>query len=150
MKAINIDGQIRIFQQVPNEWKHFLNFSQADEALLKEEGFFDLVIPEYLPDTQRLGQVFFDEKLHVFTYEVVEIQLEQLKQSRTLELESYKKRTNKELLDKLLAALIVLHKKDLPLQLISEYEKFNSEIGTIEQTLLSGTLEDIAKLKIPK
>ena len=71
MKANNIDGQIRIFYQLPNEWKSFLNFSKADEATLKEEGFFDLITPEYDPRIQSLGEIYFDEQDEIFTYPVL-------------------------------------------------------------------------------
>ena len=71
MKANNIEGQIKIFHQIPNEWKSFLNFTKANETLLKEEGFFDLLTPEYDPKTQSLGEIYFDQQNEIFTYPVL-------------------------------------------------------------------------------
>ena len=71
MKAILIDGVIREFNVLPNEWKNHLNFNQATPELAQSEGFYDLVEPQYNPTLQRLGDIFFDAQNGVFTYALI-------------------------------------------------------------------------------
>ncbi len=78
MKAININGEIKVFQELPVDWKHYLNFREAPNELQKQEGFYDLVVPHYDPDLQRLGEIFFDSGNEIFTYPVIDKTVEEL------------------------------------------------------------------------
>jgi hypothetical protein len=78
MKAREENGRIKMYVQLPKTWKNHLNFSQADEELQKQEGFYDVENPQFNPDLQVLGPIFFDEENEVFTYPVVDKTQEQI------------------------------------------------------------------------
>lgn len=82
MKARIEEGQIKIYGTLPKDFKHYLNFAQADETLLKAEGFYDVVMPEYDPENQKLGDIFFDEENEIFTYPVVSLSPEEIEQEK--------------------------------------------------------------------
>ena len=86
MKAIEINGEIKTFSKLPNRWKNYTNFPLASEELLKQEGFFDVVQPEHNTETQRLGEIYFDEAKEVFTYPVIDKTQEGLDQEKEAEL----------------------------------------------------------------
>src|SRR5690606_1788499 len=67
-------------------WKNYTNFPLASEELLKKEGFFDVVQPTYNTETQRLGEIYFDEVNEVFTYPVIDKTQEELDQEKEAEL----------------------------------------------------------------
>lgn len=68
MKAISKNGQIEVFTTLPETWNNIMNFTRATEAMLKAEGFFDLVTPDFDHYTQKLGEIYFDANAGVFTY----------------------------------------------------------------------------------
>jgi hypothetical protein len=72
MKARNENGIIKIYPTVPNIWNNFLNFAQADAAILHAEGFYDLHQPVINSVTQKLGEIYFDEEYGAYTYAVIE------------------------------------------------------------------------------
>lgn len=72
MKARNENGIIKIYPTVPNIWSNFLNFAQADAAILQAEGFYDLHQPVINSVTQKLGEIYFDEEYGAYTYAVIE------------------------------------------------------------------------------
>jgi len=91
MKAININGNIKIYNVLPKTWKNILNFRIATETIIKLAGFYDIVIPEYDQITHKLGDIYFDETNKVFTYPVVERTLpsiEEAKAQKTAELKN--------------------------------------------------------------
>jgi len=73
MKARIENEQVKVYGTLPKDFKHYLNFAQADEALLKSEGFYDVITPEYDTESQRLGDIFFDEENEIFTYPVIDL-----------------------------------------------------------------------------
>lgn len=81
MKANIINGKIQVFSSLPNDWKHYLNFKEADEATIRSEGFYNLITPEHNSRYQRLGEIIFDEskKVFIYTLEDIEYNLEDLK-----------------------------------------------------------------------
>lgn len=75
MKARNENGKIRFYDKMPNKYKsEFLNiaggFDKLDETVFEQEGFFDILTPEFDHEIQELGEVYFDEVNKVFTYPV--------------------------------------------------------------------------------
>jgi len=73
MKVRKENGQIKKYSQLPKTWKNHLNFIHADEELQKQEGFYDLIIPEYNKKRQYLGDIYFDEENEIFTYLINDI-----------------------------------------------------------------------------
>lgn len=49
-----------------------------DDEIHKQDGFFDLMIPE-LNENEKLGEVYFDEENQVFTYQKIELSVEEIK-----------------------------------------------------------------------
>ena len=87
MKAIQINNEIKVFAQLPKTWKNHLNFRMADEELQKQEGFYDVVQPEFNTETQRLGEIYWDEENEVFTYPVNDIPQSELDERKQRELD---------------------------------------------------------------
>ena len=71
MKAIDINGEIKVYNSLPNSWKGVMgNFSKLSDEEIKNYGFYDVIIPEYDIVTQELGNIYFNK--NVFTYSVNE------------------------------------------------------------------------------
>lgn len=128
MKArIEKDGQIKLYAALPNDFENILNFRNADEETLKKYGFFDVITPKYDPSLYKLGNLYFDEKLEAFVYEVhnyteTELQLKTM-QSTLMQVNN----VEKQLIDSLLIHLIELHKESLPKELIDRYEEVRQQ-----------------------
>jgi hypothetical protein len=94
MKAIEINGQIKIYSTLPKSWngnKHYFGgFNNLSDAELKSEGFYDVVVPEYNNNVQKLSSIYFDSNNEVFTYGVEDItwseKLSELKENAIQEL----------------------------------------------------------------
>lgn len=78
MKAVLIDNEIKVFFSLPTDWKNYLNFKEASLELQQQEGFYDVVTPDYDKALQRLGDIYFDEINRIFTYTVIDKTLEEL------------------------------------------------------------------------
>lgn len=92
MKAKQFNGQVKTWRRLPDVWedengKH-LNFRKADH---KKYGFYDVVTPSYDKVTQRLGAIEFDSENEVFTYPIVDIDLDS-----TYDIEELKSNKKKE------------------------------------------------------
>lgn len=71
MKAININGNIKIYNQLPKTWGNIIGgFDTLDESEIQEAGFYDLVEPEHTPSIHNLINLHFDSENNVFTYDV--------------------------------------------------------------------------------
>jgi len=82
MKAIQKNGSIKIYKVLPETWDgrfsgHIINFRQASDEVLKENGFYDVVKPGYDPSKQNKGGLYFDEAKEIFTYDVTDIDFDQ-------------------------------------------------------------------------
>ena len=85
MKAIQIDGKIKVYNPLPNSWKGVMgNFSMLSDEEIKAYGFYDVVTPDYNSKSQELSDIFWDAGNEVFTYTVNEKEwsqtLDELKQ----------------------------------------------------------------------
>jgi hypothetical protein len=140
MKAIDDNGKIRLFSQLPNVWKNHLNFQFADETLQQEEGFFDVMVPEHDPVEFRLGEIHFDDSQKAFTYELVEIPIETVKQHLFADFETAKRKTRLELLEALVDKLVEINRDKLPSDLIALYDGLMAENQRV-----TSAIEDMAK-----
>ena len=69
MKAIDINGNIKVYNQLPSSWQGVIgNFSKLSDEEIKAYGFYDVIIPEFNIRTQELSNLFFDNDLNAFTY----------------------------------------------------------------------------------
>ena len=87
MKAIEINGEIKIYNKLPNSWKGVMgNFSKLSDEEIKEYGFYDVIMPSFDNQIEELGNMFFKESIGAYTYPVNEKNiletLEQLKENK--------------------------------------------------------------------
>lgn len=92
MKAIQINGEIKIFLDIPKTWKDengiHLNIQNPEDF-----GFYDIVTPKYDSDIHDIGDLYWDEQNKIFTYNVLnksfEETIEQIKVNKIKELKKY-------------------------------------------------------------
>ena len=94
MKAININGQIKLYGSLPKSWGNIIGgFNTLSDEEVKEYGFYNVVNPDFDNATQNFGDIYFDENNEVFTYSVEDIvfneTLSQLKESKIESLRDY-------------------------------------------------------------
>lgn len=77
MKALVKNGNIVIYKTLPNVWNNILNFRNATDEVLTENGFYDVVKPSYNRMTQTKGGLYFDADNEVVTYDVFDIDFNQ-------------------------------------------------------------------------
>jgi hypothetical protein len=71
MKAININGNIKIYNQLPKTWGNIIGgFDTLDESEIQEAGFYNLVEPEHTSSIHNLINLHFDSENNIFTYDV--------------------------------------------------------------------------------
>jgi hypothetical protein len=91
MKAIEINGEIKLFSKYPKNFKHDgLIWALLDDKQATKIGFKDVVTPTYDSRIEELSTIKLDGD--VYTYDVVEIPIKetltQLKDSKINELKS--------------------------------------------------------------
>lgn len=79
MKAITVNGTIKVFSTIPSQWNGTFNYQNADPSVHYADGFRDLVRPEYNPLTSKLGDIYFDAANDNFTYQLIPLTDEELK-----------------------------------------------------------------------
>ncbi len=87
MKAIEINGNIKVYSKLPNSWEGVMgNFSKLSEEEIQGYGFYDVEIPEYNPSIQKLTNLTFNESSKKFIYQVENLTwnetLEELKENK--------------------------------------------------------------------
>lgn len=87
MKARIENNQIRLYGSLPSKYSSdTLNiaggFNNLPSEVHKQEGFYDVITPIWNPETQILGEIYFDEVTEVFTYPVTNKTPEQLEAER--------------------------------------------------------------------
>jgi len=77
MVAKDFNGNIKTYRRLPNVWEDdkglHLNFRKSN---YNNYGFYDVVRPAYDSITQRLGSIEFDSSKKIFTYPIIDIDLE--------------------------------------------------------------------------
>ena len=91
MKAIEINGEIKIYNELPQSWGGVMgNFSMLSEEEIKAHGFYDVIIPDYDSRIQIKSEIYWDSENEVFTYNISDRELsdtlEELKDIRITEL----------------------------------------------------------------
>jgi len=135
MKAIKINGNIKVYSKLPNSWEGVMgNFSGLSDEEIKAYGFYDVVTPDYNSTIQKLSDIFWDADNEVFTYSVSNIEF-----SKTLE--ELKELTIRNLKMNALNSLSVtdwyVTRKtekniDIPLSIITERDAIRTQINTKE------------------
>jgi len=135
MKAIKINGNIKVYSKLPNSWEGVMgNFSGLSDEEIKAYGFYDVVTPDYNSTIQKLSDIFWDADNEVFTYSVSNIEF-----SKTLE--ELKELTIRNLKMNALNSLSVtdwyVTRKtekniDIPSSIITERDAIRTQINTKE------------------
>lgn len=91
MKAIEINGKIKVYNQVPKSWSNVIGgFHLLTDEQLESYGFYDVVVPSHNSKVEEISAIFFDEDNNVFTHKVNDKTwsdtVAELKQSRINEL----------------------------------------------------------------
>jgi len=91
MKAIEINGTIKVYSNLPNSWGGVMgNFSKLSEEEIQAYGFYDVVNPDYDSRIQIKSEIYWDSENKVFTYTISDRELsntlEELKDIRITEL----------------------------------------------------------------
>lgn len=71
MRANNINGEIKIFNTLPSTWngkKHYMGgFASSPVEVLEEEGFYEVVDPQYDPAIEELGELYLEGNKYYYT-----------------------------------------------------------------------------------
>ncbi len=71
MKAIEINGKIKVYDPLPESWKGVMgNFSKLSDEEIEAYGFYDVVVPEYDQRVEVLGDLYFDSANKIFTQDI--------------------------------------------------------------------------------
>lgn len=75
MKARLEGGKVVKYSTIPNilsnDAKSITNANAATDEVLEEFGFFNVVVPDYNPETHRINNLHFSAANNYFTYDVV-------------------------------------------------------------------------------
>jgi|TARA_R100000149_G_C5862643_1_gene128162 hypothetical protein len=88
MKAININGNIKEYRNVPKSWGNVIGgFHLLSDSDLQTYGFYDIVIPaDYNDSIHNLGDLYFDDANNVFKRDLIDKTwtetLDELKQNK--------------------------------------------------------------------
>jgi hypothetical protein len=70
MRANNINGEIKIFNTLPSTWngkKHYMGgFASSPVEVLEEEGFYEVVDPQYDHATEELGELYLEDNKYYY------------------------------------------------------------------------------------
>jgi len=138
MKAIEINGEIKIYNSLPNSWKGVMgNFSKLSDEEIKSYGFYDVVIPDYNSRTQELSDIFWDENNEVFTYTVNDIEFSQtVEELKEMQINDLKKKLNLKLEE---TDWYILRKSerniDIPSEITTERNNLFVELETKENEI---------------
>jgi len=94
MRANNINGEIKVFNKLPSTWngkKHYMGgFASSPVEVLEEEGFFEVVDPQYDPAIEELGELYLED--NKYYYKVIQKTwsetLAELKENKIKELQN--------------------------------------------------------------
>jgi len=94
MKAIEINNEIKIYNNLPKSWDDIIGgFDTLTDAELEEYGFYNIIKPDYDNQIQELSQIYFNQEENVFTYNIVNKTwpetLEELKENKIINLKGY-------------------------------------------------------------
>ena len=138
MKAIQINGEIKVYNPLPNSWKGVMgNFSKLSDEEIKSYGFYDVVTPDYNSRTQELSNIFWDENNEVFTYTVNDIEFSQtVEELKEMQINDLKKRLNLKLEE---TDWYILRKAerniDIPSEITTERNNLFAELETKENEI---------------
>ena len=91
MKAIEINGKIKVYNSLPNSWKGVMgNFNKLSDEEIISYGFYDVIQPEYDPIIEELGDLYLKDNKYYYTVKAKTLSesLPQLKETLINELDN--------------------------------------------------------------
>lgn len=79
MKAIEKDGQIKTYHQIPRSWGLTDGYDKLPTQKHYDDGWRDVVKPDFDANTEKIGAIYFDAQNDVFTYPVEALTDEEIK-----------------------------------------------------------------------
>jgi hypothetical protein len=68
MKAIEINGEIKIYNQLPKSWGNIIGgFHLLSDDDLRSYGFYEVTDPEYDPAIEELGELYLENNKYYYT-----------------------------------------------------------------------------------
>lgn len=80
MKAIQIKGEIKIVGNIPKTFNNILNYDKSSVEKIYDDGWRDVIIPDHDITKQYLGSIYYDEILNVFSYKILDKNINQIKE----------------------------------------------------------------------
>jgi len=109
MKAKVVNGKIEF--GLPKYYKHWAGgFNELSDDIHEKEGFYHITHPDFDHKTQRISDIYFDEKNNVFTYDIIDLELD-LETERTKKVQEIEAKINNEksiLLDAKIIEMVVM------------------------------------------
>jgi len=97
MRANNINGEIKLFNKLPSTWngkKHYMGgFASSPVEVLEEEGFYEVVDPQYDPAIEELGELYLEDNKYYYTV-IQKTWSETLTELKQIKLEGLQNYTN--------------------------------------------------------
>ena len=78
MVAIEKNGEIKTFTNIPSEWNHTIGYNYEDASVHYVDGFRNVVEPSFNSTTQHKGGMIYDAVNNVFTYQVIDFTVEEI------------------------------------------------------------------------
>ena len=79
IKARLENGTIKRYVEMPKYWAHYAgNFAEQSDEVHESFGFYPVHFPEFDPQLQTRGEIYWDEVNSVFTYPVTDKSSEQI------------------------------------------------------------------------
>ena len=82
MKARLENGIIKKYEFLPNDFQNILNFSKSSVEIQNQYGFYDVVSPSYNTETEKLGELYFDNAQKVFKYQIIQKTTQEIEQEK--------------------------------------------------------------------
>lgn len=124
MKARIENNTIKIYGSLPQDFESILNFKSASQELIESKGFYDVVRPSYNPNTQILGEIYFDSQSKVFTYPIINKTAQQIEEETINKINSEAEGVANSIDSKLLKKLLSSKLEALAEENMIEYRTF--------------------------
>ncbi len=133
MKARIENNTIRLYSTLPQDFENILNFRNADETTIKSKGFYDVIMPVYNPETQIIGEIYFDPILEIFTYPITNKTPEQIEQEYinriNIQADAIFNQVNPQLLKKLLSDKLTILQEEEAIEFRTMFPPFKIGIA---------------------
>ena len=87
-----INGKPVVFNKLPEVWQgingHYLNFDKMGEDIWLENEFFELKLPEYNSENQKLVNLHFVPIDNIYTYDIATLEISEIDKERNKKIAS--------------------------------------------------------------